>query len=225
MEAEGEHALAAEQPLAEVAESEQPAAEEPAATSKTNLKSSANIAPTSSAKPSTTNLAKSAGVSTQSIKNKDSTKSATPSAKASAQNIKASSHTRVASKQTLPTGSKKGSRSDLSPTHGSLKSVRLAPPVQQPEQSSSPSANTIVYENTYKMKPNKKYFYLSSNFIFRFDNRFQSEAVKRLVDDILSKTLKPLQYDPATVPELVKSISNDILQEVKSMLHHLLYFY
>jgi uncharacterized protein YihD (DUF1040 family) len=62
------------------------------------------------------------------------------------------------------------------------------------------AAGQRVYENTYKMKPNKK---------------FRSLQVSKLTDEILSKQLKDMTYNAEKIPELTKSLANDILQGVK----------
>ncbi|KAI9138690.1 Tctex-1 family-domain-containing protein [Paraphysoderma sedebokerense] len=59
-----------------------------------------------------------------------------------------------------------------------------------------------IYENTYKMKPDKK---------------FPTEAVRRLTEDILKKGLQNVSYSAEKVPELTKSLSNQILQAVKKL--------
>lgn len=72
-----------------------------------------------------------------------------------------------------------------------------APPADEPR---GPPA--IIYENTYKTKP---------------DVKFSSQAVKRLVDQLLEDRLKGVQYDPVATPELAKTIANEILQDIKSI--------
>ncbi|KAJ3052041.1 hypothetical protein HK097_006953 [Rhizophlyctis rosea] len=63
-------------------------------------------------------------------------------------------------------------------------------------------ANAIVYENTYKLKP---------------DRKFQTEKVKTITQEILSKNLQKVKYDPDKVTELSKHISNEILAAVKKL--------
>ncbi|KAL3899688.1 MAG: hypothetical protein SGCHY_001862 [Lobulomycetales sp.] len=72
-----------------------------------------------------------------------------------------------------------------------------APPADEPR---GPPA--IIYENTYKTKP---------------DVKFSSQAVKRLVDQLLEDRLKGVQYDPVATPELAKTIANEILQDIKKL--------
>nr|KAJ3420449.1 Tctex1 domain-containing protein 3 [Polyrhizophydium stewartii] len=63
-------------------------------------------------------------------------------------------------------------------------------------------ANAVVFENTYKLKPDKK---------------FQSGAVKRIVEESLAQHLTKVKYDFEKVPELCKTIANDILASVKKL--------
>ncbi|KAJ3319599.1 Tctex1 domain-containing protein 2, partial [Gonapodya sp. JEL0774] len=60
----------------------------------------------------------------------------------------------------------------------------------------------ITQENTYQMKPTKK---------------FLSEPVQRIVKEILQTRLNKSVYNAEKTPELTKSISNEILQEVKKL--------
>ncbi len=48
------------------------------------------------------------------------------------------------------------------------------------------------------------------------DDRFMSEPVKRVVNEILNTRLAKVTYDPEKAADLAKSISNEILQAVKS---------
>ncbi|KAL2911985.1 hypothetical protein HK105_208532 [Polyrhizophydium stewartii] len=64
------------------------------------------------------------------------------------------------------------------------------------------AANAVVFENTYKLKPDKK---------------FQSGAVKRIVEESLAQHLTKVKYDFEKVPELCKTIANDILASVKKL--------
>ncbi|KAJ3009271.1 UNVERIFIED_CONTAM: hypothetical protein HDU68_002777, partial [Siphonaria sp. JEL0065] len=63
-----------------------------------------------------------------------------------------------------------------------------------------PLTNAQVYENTYKMKP---------------DRKFQSEPVRRIAEEILQATLKKAKYDPDKVAALSAKIGNEILAAVK----------
>ncbi|KAJ3044896.1 Tctex1 domain-containing protein 3 [Rhizophlyctis rosea] len=63
-------------------------------------------------------------------------------------------------------------------------------------------ANAIVFENTYKLKPDKK---------------FQTENVKKLTGEILAKNLTKVKYDPDKVTDLSKRISDEILAAVKKL--------
>ncbi|TPX32043.1 hypothetical protein SmJEL517_g04772 [Synchytrium microbalum] len=66
--------------------------------------------------------------------------------------------------------------------------------------SAGAATQAVMYENSYKMKP---------------DRKFRSEAVKRMVDEILVEKLNKVKYDPEKTPELVKTISHEILFAVK----------
>ena len=46
--------------------------------------------------------------------------------------------------------------------------------------------------------------------------RFQSEPVQRLIQDILSRTLKDKTYSPDATPEWTKTISQEIMTNIKS---------
>ncbi|KAJ3190419.1 Tctex1 domain-containing protein 3 [Gaertneriomyces sp. JEL0708] len=93
------------------------------------------------------------------------------------------------------TSSKDGSRVNIGHAGGGA-----APP--PPAEGQVPPANAIVYENTYKIKPDKK---------------FQSEVVRRITDDILKSRLTKTKYSYDTVPELTQSISNEIMAAVKKL--------
>eukprot|EP00842_Homolaphlyctis_polyrhiza_P005571 jgi/Hompol1/6014/HPOL_004809-RA len=69
-------------------------------------------------------------------------------------------------------------------------------------QDPSAPSNAVVFENTYKLKPDKK---------------FQSGAVKRIIEATLAKHLTKVKYDYEKAPELVKTISNEILAAVKKL--------
>ena len=47
--------------------------------------------------------------------------------------------------------------------------------------------------------------------------RFQSEVAKRIIVDILNTRLAKAKYDPEQIPELTKSISDEIMAAIKSM--------
>ncbi|KAJ3413594.1 Tctex1 domain-containing protein 3 [Chytridiales sp. JEL 0842] len=64
------------------------------------------------------------------------------------------------------------------------------------------ATNAPMYENTYRMKPEKK---------------FQSEAVRKLADEILQRTLQKVKYDAEKVPELTMAIANEMLASVKKL--------
>jgi hypothetical protein len=77
----------------------------------------------------------------------------------------------------------------------------IAPPPKQsaPTPEAAPTAG-IIYENTYKTKP---------------DTKFSSPSVKRAVDDLLALKLKGVKYDAETTPELTRCLADEILQVVK----------
>ncbi|KAI8806747.1 Tctex-1 family-domain-containing protein, partial [Cladochytrium replicatum] len=60
--------------------------------------------------------------------------------------------------------------------------------------------SALVYENTYKMKPDKK---------------FQSGAVRRAMEEVLQTRMVKVKYDPAKVPELTKLLANEIMAVLK----------
>ncbi|KAJ3126445.1 Tctex1 domain-containing protein 3 [Nowakowskiella sp. JEL0407] len=72
--------------------------------------------------------------------------------------------------------------------------VDVAAPVQ--------NLNAVVYENTYQMKPEKK---------------FKSEPVLRIVNEILQSRLQKVKYDPAKAFDLARSVANEILAAVKKL--------
>ncbi|KAI9013251.1 Tctex-1 family-domain-containing protein [Gaertneriomyces semiglobifer] len=101
------------------------------------------------------------------------------------------------SKTNLTSSSKHGSRVNI----GHAASVGgAAPPAVGEGQ--VPPANAIVFENTYRIKPDKK---------------FQSEVVRRITDEILKSRLTKTKYSYDTVPELTQSISNEIMAAVKKL--------
>jgi hypothetical protein len=50
--------------------------------------------------------------------------------------------------------------------------------------------------------------------------RFPAEPTKRLIDATLSKHLTKVKYDFETIPELTKTIANDLLAQVKRKLNN-----
>ncbi|KAJ3166274.1 Tctex1 domain-containing protein 2 [Geranomyces variabilis] len=62
--------------------------------------------------------------------------------------------------------------------------------------------NAVVFENTYKMKP---------------DQKFHSEPVRRITNDVLQRTLTKVKYDGEKIPLLCQQISNEILASVKKL--------
>ncbi|KAJ3117361.1 Tctex1 domain-containing protein 3, partial [Physocladia obscura] len=66
----------------------------------------------------------------------------------------------------------------------------------------TPPTNAIVYENTYKMKP---------------DRKFQSEPVRKIAEEVLQSTLKKIKYDSNKIADLTAKIGNDILMAVKKL--------
>ncbi|KAI8895952.1 Tctex-1 family-domain-containing protein, partial [Globomyces pollinis-pini] len=67
---------------------------------------------------------------------------------------------------------------------------------------SVPQANAVVYENTYRLKP---------------DTKFGAGAVSKIIDTVLIKNLTKMKYEHEKVPELISTISNEILAEVKKL--------
>ncbi|KAJ3159526.1 Tctex1 domain-containing protein 2 [Geranomyces michiganensis] len=62
--------------------------------------------------------------------------------------------------------------------------------------------NAVVFENTYKMKP---------------DQKFRSEPVRRITEEVLQRTLTKVKYDGEKIPLLCQQISNEILASVKKL--------
>ncbi|KAI9334720.1 Tctex-1 family-domain-containing protein [Obelidium mucronatum] len=107
--------------------------------------------------------------------------------------------------------SKRGSKSDLSganPSSAAAAATSTGAAAGLPttpgnnNSDSAPLTNAQVYENTYKMKP---------------DRKFQSEPVRRIAEEILQNTLKKAKYDPEKVATLSAKIGNDILAAVKKL--------
>ncbi|TPX39808.1 hypothetical protein SeLEV6574_g06974 [Synchytrium endobioticum] len=99
----------------------------------------------------------------------------------------------VSKSNLAPATSRLGSLRNVAATDGTASAPTSASSTHAPTQA-------VMYENTYKMKPDKK---------------FCSEAVKRMVDDLLSTKLAKVKYDADATPELVKGVSHDILFQVK----------
>ncbi|KAJ3215537.1 Tctex1 domain-containing protein 3 [Clydaea vesicula] len=95
-----------------------------------------------------------------------------------------------------------GSKSDLAnskPKATSKPNLSNKPQPTENQQSEAP-ANAIIYENTYRMKPDKK---------------FSSEAVIRVLEGILQTKLQKVKYDAEKTGELSKNLANEILSAVK----------
>ena len=60
------------------------------------------------------------------------------------------------------------------------------------------------------LKPNQT----ESN-VSNLTRRFPTGPVKRLIEETLSKHLSKVQYDQESSPELCKTISNDLLSQIK----------
>ncbi|KAJ3247515.1 Tctex1 domain-containing protein 3 [Chytriomyces hyalinus] len=107
-------------------------------------------------------------------------------------------------------GTAKGSRGNLTKSadssgahpHDSKPTTAPAQTVPTPANDSAPPTNALVYENTYKLKPDKK---------------FQSEPVRRIAEEILQNALKKAKYDPNKVVDLSAKIGNEILAAVKKL--------
>ncbi|KAJ1556206.1 hypothetical protein HK405_005182, partial [Cladochytrium tenue] len=69
-----------------------------------------------------------------------------------------------------------------------------------PTGDSAALSNAIVFENTYRMKPDKK---------------FQSEPVRRAAEAVLEATLQKAKYSPEKTPELAQRLSDEIMDAVK----------
>ncbi|KAJ3334345.1 Transcription factor iws1 [Blyttiomyces sp. JEL0837] len=117
-------------------------------------------------------------------------------------NKNASSMNMRGSKENLR-GSKQDLSGGLSSKHGSLRNLasKAAPVAAPPPPADlAPPTNALVYENTYKLKP---------------DRKFKSEIVHRIAEEVLANTLTKVKYDAEKTPELSKVIANQILEAVK----------
>ena len=132
-----------------------------------------------------------------------------------------------------------GSKGNLASSRfGSMRSLKNgAAGNETGDSNQTPAANAIVYENTYKLKPDKKYnntsFFLKKKHahlnhslfgrvfpslmlgLKKTFHRFMSGAVKKIIETSLSKYLTKAKYDFEKAPELSKTISSDILAAVK----------
>ncbi|KAI8921151.1 Tctex-1 family-domain-containing protein [Powellomyces hirtus] len=89
--------------------------------------------------------------------------------------------------------------------HGSRSNLMTPAAGHAPDSARSQAdapVNAVVFENTYKMKPDKK---------------FHSEPVRRITEEILQRTLTKVKYDGEKVPLLCQSLSNEILASVKKL--------
>jgi len=59
-----------------------------------------------------------------------------------------------------------------------------------------------IYENTYQLKPVKK---------------FPTELIRQTANEILKKNLEKVNYNASTAPELCKSITGQVLQAVRKI--------
>ncbi|KAI8619960.1 Tctex-1 family-domain-containing protein [Chytriomyces sp. MP71] len=101
----------------------------------------------------------------------------------------------------------KGSRGDLTKSAGTGSASNLVKPPTAAAAAAvvaTPEAptNAIVYENTYKLKP---------------DRKFQSEPVRRIAEEVLQNTLKKAKFDPNKIADLSAKIGNEILAGVKKL--------
>ncbi|KAJ3200929.1 hypothetical protein HDU83_007766 [Entophlyctis luteolus] len=92
-------------------------------------------------------------------------------------------------------GSKRGSVTAYATTAAAGANTSGAPAADS-------TPNTIVYENTFKMRP---------------DRKFQSEPVQKIAEEILQINLKKAKYDPAKIPDLTAKIGNELLAAVKKL--------
>ncbi|EGF78477.1 hypothetical protein BATDEDRAFT_26528 [Batrachochytrium dendrobatidis JAM81] len=96
-----------------------------------------------------------------------------------------------------------GSKANIAGSrYGSIRNLTNKNNAIAAEQTSSNPTTAIVYENTYKLKP---------------DKRFPTNTVKLIIEETLAKHLAKVKYDCDIVPELVKTIANDVMQSVKGL--------
>ncbi|KAJ3099975.1 Tctex1 domain-containing protein 3 [Phlyctochytrium planicorne] len=105
-----------------------------------------------------------------------------------------------ASKDNIAGGFLKGSRQDLaniSSVHGSFRNIS-----QKPAADQILPTNAIVYENTFIMRPEKK---------------FRCEAARKIVEEILAANLTKMKYDAEKVQEVSLKIANETLAALKKL--------
>ncbi|KAJ3362998.1 hypothetical protein HDU91_003172 [Kappamyces sp. JEL0680] len=97
-----------------------------------------------------------------------------------------------------------GSKSNLSGSSRNLARSWSKSQLVARESAAPPAAaaNAIIYENTYRMKP---------------DVKFGAGKVTAIINDLLQKNLTGKKYEADKVPELITAISNQILGEVKKL--------
>ncbi|KAJ3215925.1 hypothetical protein HDU67_010156 [Dinochytrium kinnereticum] len=94
----------------------------------------------------------------------------------------------------------KGSKQDLANLNSSLGSNRNIAQKQATEQ--IPPTNAIVYENTYIMRPERK---------------FRCEPARKIVEDILAAHLQKVKYDAEKAQDLSIKIANEALVALKKL--------
>ncbi|KAI8818488.1 Tctex-1 family-domain-containing protein [Fimicolochytrium jonesii] len=105
-------------------------------------------------------------------------------------------HTKPSSSRNNLAMSRAGSRMNLSEPRGAGGAPQSARTV------ADAPVNAVVFENTFKLKP---------------DRKFQSETVRRIAEEILHRNLTKQKYEGGKSPILAQSISNEILGAVKKL--------
>ncbi|OAJ43530.1 hypothetical protein BDEG_26883 [Batrachochytrium dendrobatidis JEL423] len=107
-----------------------------------------------------------------------------------------------------------GSKANIAGSrYGSIRNLTNKNNAIAAEQTSSNPTTAIVYENTYKLKPDKSVYETGYN----SHGWFPTNTVKLIIEETLAKHLAKVKYDCDIVPELVKTIANDVMQSVKGL--------
>ena len=126
-----------------------------------------------------------------------------PSVAGSKSSLKASSaNLAEQKKKSFSKGNLAGSRNNLAGSKSNLKAPSNIG--SKSNVNGENNARAIIYENTYRTKPEKK---------------FPTLAAKNICQRALEKHLTKQKYDFERVPELTKAIANDILAEAKGNLY------
>ena len=115
-------------------------------------------------------------------------------------NNKAQSQQNSARNSSTKITSAKGSSTNSGVVSRHESTQNLSKPAPKQTQETAP-VNAVIYENTFKLKP---------------DHKFSSESVQKIVQEIMQNTLKTLVYDAAKATGIATLLSQEILEAVKS---------